>query len=92
MGRMKKLSVQERQRARVALYEDLDAGQLSLAETVRRMREVTGMTQGEFAEKVAGVSRLTVAQLERGEGNPTVETLNRVGSAFGLTLRFGRSG
>ncbi|MBK6580969.1 MAG: helix-turn-helix transcriptional regulator [Sandaracinaceae bacterium] len=91
MGRMKKLSVQERQAARVALFEDLDAGRLDLAETVRRMRQVTGMTQGEFAEKVAGVSRLTIAQIERGEGNPTVETLERVGSAFGLRLGFVRA-
>lgn len=91
MGRMKKLSVAERQQARVALYEDLDAGRLtSLADTVRRMRQVTGMTQADFAEKVAGVSKLTIAQIERGEGNPTVETLERVGRAFGLRLGFVR--
>ena len=91
MGRMKKLSVAERQQARVALYEDLDAGRLtSLADTVRRMRQVTGMTQADFAEKVAGVSKLTVAQIERGEGNPTVDTLERVGRAFGLRLGFVR--
>ncbi len=91
MGRMKKLSVAERQQARVALYEDLDAGRLtSLADTVRRMRQVTGMTQADFAEKVAGVSKLTIAQIERGEGNPTVDTLERVGRAFGLRLGFVR--
>ncbi len=90
MGRMKQLSPEERRIARVALYEDIEAGRLSLAETVRRMRQVTGLTQGDFAEKVAGVSKLTIAQIERGEGNPTVETLERVGSAFGLRLGFVR--
>ena len=55
------------------------------------MRQVTGMTQADFAEKVAGVSKLTIAQIERGEGNPTVETLERVGRAFGLRLGFVRT-
>lgn len=92
MGRMKKLSPEERRQARVTLYEDIDAGRAtSLADTVRRMRQVTGMTQADFAEKVAGVSKLTIAQIERGEGNPTVETLERIGSAFGLRLGFVRS-
>ena len=91
MGRMKKLSPEERRAVRVALYEDIEAGGLSLAETVRRMRQVTGMTQADFAEKVAGVSKLTIAQIERGEGNPTVETLERVGRAFGLRLGFVRT-
>lgn len=90
MGRMKQLSPEERRAARVTLYEDIEAGRLGLAETVRRLRQVTGLTQAEFAEKVAGVSKLTIAQIERGEGNPTVETLERVGSAFGLRLGFVR--
>lgn len=91
MGRMKQLSPEERRAARITLYEDIEAGHLSLAETVRRMRQVTGLTQADFAEKVAGVSKLTIAQIERGEGNPTVETLERVGRAFGLRLGFVRA-
>ena len=91
MGRMKQLSPEERRAARVELYDALDAGELDLAETVRRMRQVAGMTQAEFAEKVAGVSRLTLAQIERGEGNPTLATLSRIGTAFGLTLGFVRA-
>ena len=88
MGRMKQLSPEERRVARVALYEALEAGELDIADTVRRMREVAGMTQAEFAARVAGVSRLTLSQIERGEGNPTLETLSRIGAAFGLTLGF----
>jgi DNA-binding XRE family transcriptional regulator len=92
MGRMKTLTPEARRAARVALYEDLEAGRLDIAATVRRMREITGMTQEAFGEKVAGVSRLTLAQIERGEGNPTLETLEKVGHAFGLTVRFVRRG
>jgi DNA-binding XRE family transcriptional regulator len=91
MGRMKQLSPEERREARLSLYQALEAGELDLAETVRRMRQVAGMTQAEFAERVAGVSRLTISQIERGEGNPTLETLNRIGAAFGLTLGFVRN-
>lgn len=83
MGRMKTLTPEARRAARVALYEDLEAGRLDIAATVRRMRGITGMTQEAFGEKVAGVSRLTLAQIERGEGNPTLETLEKVGTPSG---------
>ncbi|MCA9576044.1 MAG: helix-turn-helix transcriptional regulator [Polyangiales bacterium] len=85
---MKQLSPEERRLARRALYDALEAGELELPETVRRLREVAGMTQAEFGERIAGVSRLTISQIERGEGNPTLDTLNRIGRAFGLTLGF----
>ena len=65
MGRMKQLSPEERRLARRALYDALEAGELELPETVRRLREVAGMTQAEFGERIAGVSRLTISQIER---------------------------
>ncbi|MBO6938572.1 MAG: helix-turn-helix transcriptional regulator [Deltaproteobacteria bacterium] len=90
MGRMKKLSVEERGAARRALYAAIDEGGLPLGEAVRRMREITGLTQQEFAERIAGVSPRALAAVERGEGNPTKQTLEAIGAPFGLTLAYVR--
>ena len=90
MGRMRKLSAEERQEERRELYEMAPHSALELGETVRRMRRITGLTQAEFAEKVAGISRRALAQIESGEGNPTLETLEKIGRAFGLKMGFVR--
>jgi len=90
VGRMRKLTAEERRAAKVALYDDLDAGRLTIAEAVRRMRRVTGMTQREFAERVAGLSTSALAKIERGQANPTVATLDEIGRAFGLEVAFRR--
>jgi len=90
MGRMKRLGPEERRAARRALYEALDAGGLPLSEAVRRMREITGLTQAEFAERIAGISPRALAAVERGEGNPTVATLEAIGAPFGLSVAFVR--
>ncbi len=86
MGRMRKLSEAERAAERTSLFEAASTGTLSIAEAVRRMRRVTGLTQAAFARRVAGISPGALAQIERGHGNPTVQTLNRIGAAFGLEV------
>jgi len=90
MGRMRKLSVEERQKARRELYDALATGSLDVAEAVRRMRLITGLTQAEFAQQVAGISAGALAQIETGRGNPTVATLEKIGRAFGLGVGFQR--
>ncbi len=45
MGRMRKLSKEERDSERVRLYEDLSAGRVGIPDAVRRMRAVAGMSQ-----------------------------------------------
>ena len=52
------------------------------------MRKVAGLTQAEFAERIAKVSPGALAQIETDRGNPTIETLNKVGAAFGLEVGF----
>lgn len=47
---------------------------LHIAHTLRRERESAGVSVSELARR-AGVSKATVSQLERGAGNPSVETL-----------------
>ncbi len=90
MGRMKRLGAEERRQLRRDFYEALDAGGVSIGDAVRRMREITGLTQQEFAERIAGISPRALAAVERGEGNPTLSTLQAIGAPFGLELGFVR--
>ena len=51
---------------------------------VKNLRMKRGMTADVLAGK-AGVTRATIAKLESGKGNPTIETLNALGRVFQLT-------
>jgi len=51
------------------------------------MRKISGLTQVEFARH-RNVSLPALQQIERDQGNPTVETLNRLGAIFGLKAGF----
>lgn len=53
---------------------------------VRQLRqERTALSQENLA-KVVGVHRTYLGVLERGEGNPTVDTLEKVAHALGITV------
>lgn len=73
------------------LYAAIDRGELSLREAVKRMRSISGLTQLEFAEH-RGVSVKVIKEIERGAANPTVNTLNQIGSIFGLEVTYVRRG
>lgn len=60
---------------------------LSLAQGVRDMRAISGMTQEDFARH-RGVSARVIKAIELGQGNPTIATLNRIGAFFGLEVAF----
>ncbi|WP_245641577.1 helix-turn-helix domain-containing protein [Paraburkholderia bannensis] len=62
---------------------------MSIAEAMKAMRKMTGLTQAEFAAH-RGVSRRVIQDIERGTGNPTVESLNSIGKLFGLQVGFVR--
>lgn len=87
---MKKLTPEQRSAMKAALYADIADGSVTIPELVRRMRHITGLTQADFARKVARISPQALAQIEQGRGNPTVQTLNRIGHTFGLTTGFVR--
>lgn len=70
------------------LREAIERGEVSLGEAVRRMRKISGMNQKEFAQKIVGISPRVLAEIERGRANPTVETLNKIGRAFGYEVGF----
>ena len=90
MGRMKQLTHEQRKLERERLYDELEAGGVELGEAVRRMRAIAAMSQAEYAERVAHISKTALAQIERGDGNPRLSTLNAIGAAFGLEVGFVR--
>jgi len=59
----------------------------SLIETIKKRREMLQVTQEVLAE-LSGVGLRTLKQFESGKGNPTLETLNKLGDALGLELKF----
>jgi transcriptional regulator with XRE-family HTH domain len=56
-----------------------------IARTVRQRRYESGATLSEVAAK-AGLSKTIVGRIENGRGNPSLETLFRVGRALDLPL------
>jgi transcriptional regulator with XRE-family HTH domain len=54
------------------------------------MRQISGLTQVEFAAH-RGLSAKVIKEIERGTGNPTVKTLNQIGTFFGLEVAFVRT-
>lgn len=72
---------------RESFYKGLVAGEFSLGEAVRRMQKISKLTQPEFAAH-RGISVQALRQIQSDEGNPTVETLNKIASVFGLEVGF----
>jgi transcriptional regulator with XRE-family HTH domain len=58
---------------------------MSPSRLIREARRKAGLTQAELAAR-AGVTQPVIARLERGGGNPTFETLERVLHATGHRL------
>jgi len=58
---------------------------IELISMIKMRRESLGVTQEQLAE-VSDVGLRTVKQFERGKGNPTLFTLQKLGDALGLEL------
>ena len=68
------------------IWRQLDEGSITLGETIRQLRtRIPGLTQADFA-RMCKISLRTLRQLEQDNGNPTLETVNSVLRAFGMTL------
>jgi DNA-binding XRE family transcriptional regulator len=72
---------------REELYRTVASGEISLGDAVARMRKISRLTQEEFAAH-RGISVQALRQIERDQGNPTVETLNKVAAVFSLQVGF----
>lgn len=89
MPRRTRPSREEQNALRVAFYERIQRGDMTIPEAMKAMRKMTGLTQAEFAEH-RGVSRRVIQDIERGTGNPTVDSLNAIAKLFGLQVGFVR--
>ncbi len=85
---MKRPSEEEIRRLRQELFEDIEAGRLSLGEATRKMRKILGMNRRDYAEKVLKIGFETLQDVETGRGNPTLKTLRAIGAPFGLDVGF----
>ncbi|MBE7686446.1 helix-turn-helix domain-containing protein [Tenacibaculum piscium] len=60
---------------------------MHLIDIVKNRRENLNVTQEMLAD-LSGVGLRTLKQFESGKGNPTLETLNKLGDALGVELTF----
>ena len=79
----------DRTARRAALRQEFHAlverGELGLVDAVRRMRKIADKTQAEYA-KLVGVSPRVLIDFERGVGNPTLRSIEKMLRPFGLQL------
>jgi transcriptional regulator with XRE-family HTH domain len=85
---MKRLTPAETARMKETLYVELARGDIDMREATRRMRKILGMNQKEYAKKVAAISPRILSEFENGSGNPTLATLEKIASPFGLKVTF----
>ena len=57
-----------------------------IGEIIRRLREARGLTQTALARR-AGLSRMHVIRIERDDISPTLDTVEKVAKALGVTVR-----
>jgi y4mF family transcriptional regulator len=57
-----------------------------VGQAIRDRRKELGITQPNLAE-VAGVSTNTLYKLEKGQGNPTLDVLNKLAEVLGMELK-----
>ena len=53
---------------------------------IKNRRETLKITQESLAE-LAGVSLRTLKQFERGKGNPTIKTIQKIAEVLGLEMQ-----
>jgi len=58
-----------------------------LGEAIKNRRKELGITQTHLAELVQ-ISVNTLYKLEKGQGNPSVNVLNKLAEVLGMELRF----
>ena len=57
----------------------------NIGKIIKARRKMLGLRQDQLAD-IAGVGINTLTKIERGEGNPSIETLKKVLHSLGLEL------
>lgn len=60
---------------------------MDIVEVIKERRKVLGITQQDLAE-MSNVSLATIKDIERGQGNPSLETICKVLDVLGLEMVF----
>ena len=60
---------------------------MDLATNISSRRKTLGISQNDLAE-MSGVSIATIKNIERGAGNPSFETVEKIISVLGLEIQF----
>lgn len=85
---MKRPNKSEMTEMKETLYRNLATGEIGIREATRQMRKILGMTQKDYAQKIADISPRILSEFENGVGNPTLATLEKIASPFGLKVTF----
>lgn len=85
--RYKPLTPAQQMALKDKLMDNLRTGSLSIAQATVAMRKMVRATQSEYAKRV-GISLETLRNIEQGKGNPSIDSVNAIGSIFGLELKF----
>lgn len=59
----------------------MDSMNITVAKNIRRLREENKLSMDELS-KLSGVSKSMLAQIERGDGNPTISTLWKISNGM----------
>ncbi|MEI6703940.1 MAG: helix-turn-helix transcriptional regulator [Deltaproteobacteria bacterium] len=84
---IRRLSEEKRREFRSTITERLAGGEYTLGEAVRIMRLAAGLTQKQYAT-MTGVDIRVLAGIERGEGNPRLDTLEKLAQPYGFVVSF----
>ena len=69
------------------LQNDLINNRCEIGEAIKTMRKSIGLNQKDFA-KLFGLTVNALSLLENDKSNPTLKTLNNIGSKFGFKINF----
>lgn len=64
---------------------DFKARMITIGENIRSLREGKGMSRKEV-QNLTQISQQYIGEVERGEGNPTLEILFRLGDVYNKTI------
>jgi DNA-binding XRE family transcriptional regulator len=83
--RLKRARTEEETIRRREFMTAIPSASQELGDMVRSLRKFSRLTQAEFASRI-GIAVNILKEIERGRGNPTIETMNKIGKPFGLQV------
>lgn len=85
--RRKRTDADIERQLRADFYAAVLKGGMSIGQAVAAMRRISKLTQPEFA-KHRGLSVQSLRLIEADKANPTIDTLEKIASIFGLEVGF----